>query len=307
MGITINRPIFFQYLNYMEENNNKVYCVNHNQNKINNNNYSINQVETKHNEFNYIISNKELIENLNENQIYDMLLKIKTYTIEELNDLSYKKALKIDKRSYCQYYISLIYTKHLLFFSFMPSFDYNSRIIKIYLFFFNFTVNFIVNALFFNDDTMHKIYTEKGSFNFIYNLPQIIYSSLISSLVINLIHFLALTNSIFIDLKQKKKKQNINNKAEEAKRLIKLKMLLFFFTNLMLLIFFWFYLGCFCAVYKNTQLHLIKDTLISLGTSMIYPFLTCILPGFLRMASLKVKKHDKECMFKFSKALQYLI
>ena len=84
-------------------------------------------------------------------------------------------------------------------------------------------------------------------------------------------------------------------------------MFLFFFINLILLMFFWFYLGCFCAVYKNTQLHLIKDTLFSLGTSMIYPFLTCIFPGILRIASLRVKKHDKKCMFKLSKAFQYLL
>ena len=32
---------------------------------------------------------------------------------EELNDLNYILALRFDKRNYCQYYISLLRTKHI--------------------------------------------------------------------------------------------------------------------------------------------------------------------------------------------------
>ena len=236
-----------------------------------------------------------------------MFLKLKRNTPVELNNLTYKKAIKKDKRSFCQYYISLIQTKHLLFFSLIPAFDYNSRIIKIFLFFFNFTVNFIVNAFFFNDDTMHKIYSDKGSFNFIYNIPQILYSALISGFINALIQGLALTGPIFITLKEKTNKGNIKEKAEETKKIIKIKLFLFFAVNLILLITFWFYLGCFCAVYKNTQIHLIKDTLISFGTSMLYPFILYFFPGIFRIPALNDKKKDKEFMFKISKAIQLLI
>lgn len=78
-----------------------------------------------------------------------MFLKINKRTDSELNSMDYKEAIQEDKRNYWEYYLSLVRTKHLLFFSFWPSFDYNSRILKIYLFFFNFTVSFFVNALFF--------------------------------------------------------------------------------------------------------------------------------------------------------------
>ena len=63
----------------------------------------------------------------------------KNYTLEysesELNFLSYKIALKKDKRTYCQYYWSLLKKKHIILFSFYPNKDYNSQIIKIFLFF----------------------------------------------------------------------------------------------------------------------------------------------------------------------------
>ncbi len=60
-------------------------------------------------------------------------------------------------------------------------------------------------------------------------------------------------------------------------------------------------------MYKNTQIHLIKDTLISFGTSMLYPFILYFFPGIFRIPALNDKKKDKEFMFKISKVIQLLI
>ncbi len=57
-------------------------------------------------------------------------------------------------------------------------------------------------------------------------------------------------------------------------------------------------------VYKNTQIYLIKDTLISFGTSMIYPFALYIIPGIFRIHSLKGK--NKEYIYNFSKIVQII-
>ena len=241
---------------------------------------------------------------LNEEQIYQIFLLIYKYIDYEINSLSYKDAIQLDNRNYFMYYISLIRTQHLLFFSFLPSFDYNSQILKIFLFFLNFTINFTVNALFFNDDTMHKIYIDGGSFNFIYNIPQILYSSLISGLFNSIIRMLALSDSNLIELKNKSNKQNIISKASQVRNALKVKFVLFFIISFILLVLFWFYLACFCAVYKNTQIQLIKDTLISFGTSMLYPFGIYLLPGIFRIISLKGKNRD--FLYNFSKLLQMI-
>ena len=75
----------------------------------------------------------------------------------EINSFEFEDTLKLDKRSYFQYYFSLLKYNHPLMFSFCSYNDYNSRIIKIFLFFFSFSSDLTINALFFNDDTMHKI------------------------------------------------------------------------------------------------------------------------------------------------------
>ena len=147
-------------------------------------------------------------ETLKEVELYKLYKKVYTKTDNELNDLSYKDALKYDKRTYFTFYCSLVKSNHLLFFSFFSKFDFNSRIIKIYLFFFNFATFFFVNALFFTDETMGKINIDGGSFNFLYNLPQILYSSIISSIINTLIRMFALTENSFIEYRNTIKKVN---------------------------------------------------------------------------------------------------
>ena len=122
-------------------------------------------------------------------------MKLKTkeimkYTDEELNQLSYDLALKYDNRTYCQFYCSLIKTRHNLIFSFCYNNDYNSRIIKIDLFFIDFVLDLTVNALFFDDDTMHKIYEDKGKFDLLYQLPKILYTSIIITILDTLLKYL---------------------------------------------------------------------------------------------------------------------
>ena len=154
------------------------------------------------------------------------------------------------------------------------------------------------------NDTMHKIYTDGGSFNFIYNIPQILYSALICGFLNGIINLLALSDSSFVLLKNKSNKNNVRTKAKEIVSILKIKFAFFFVINLVLLVGFWFYLGCFCAVYKNTQIHLIKDTLISFATSMLYPFALYFIPGIFRISTLKGK--NKTIMYNFSKLIELL-
>ena len=235
-----------------------------------------------------------------------MYLSLMRYNEYELNTLPYDRAILIDKRSYIIFYFSLLKTKHLFMFSFYPSNDYNSSIIKIFLFFFSFTIYFTINGLFFDDATMHRIYEDRGSFNFIYQIPQIIYSFLISSILNSLIKSLSLSEKNILILKQEKNIENLEKKARETLECLYYKFISFFITSFILLLFFWYYLGCFCAVFQNTQLHLIKDSLISFGLTLLYPILLYLIPGIFRIPALRAEKKDRETMYKFSKIIQLI-
>ena len=57
-------------------------------------------------------------------------------------------------------------------------------------------------------------------------------------------------------------------------------------------------------IYENTQIHLIKDSVIGFGLSLIYPFGIYLIPGIFRIPALRAQKKDKEYMYKFSKITQ---
>ena len=230
--------------------------------------------------------------------------KKKEFTDEEINELNYELAMKYDKRTFGMYYISLLRTKHNFIFSFFYNKDYNSKIIKYDLFFINFVIYYGVNAPFFNDDLMHKIYDKKGSYDIINQIPSIIYSTIISSALNALLKLLSLSSKDIINFKKKKSQENIKTRKKNLKFKLKVKFILFFIIGFILLIFFWYYISMFCVIYRNTQLHLIKDTLISFGLSLLYPFGIYLIPGLFRIPALKNHKRNNIYLYKISKVLQ---
>ena len=125
------------------------------------------------------------------------------FTDLEMNSFIYEEALKKDTRSCTQYYISLLRTKHPLIFTFYPTKDYNSLVIKISLLLFSIDFYYVINTLFYNDLIIHKIYENQGIFSFVYRIPQIIYSTLISTFIKLIIEILSLSEQTVFKIKKK--------------------------------------------------------------------------------------------------------
>ena len=213
--------------------------------------------------------------------------------IQEMNALDYKVALLIDKRSYTQYYCSLIRKKQIIIFTFVPIDDYNLVSLKISLFLLSFSLYMTVNAFFFTDNTMHQIYKNTKDEVLLYHIPQILYSSLICSVVNTILKQLSLSEINLLTIKQVRQMNKSYKRAKEVRGYLTIKFIAFFIVSFILAIFYWYFISCFCAVYINTQLILIKDSLISFGVSMFYPFAINLLPGIFRIPSLRAKKKIK--------------
>ena len=151
---------------------------------------------------------------------------------------------------------------------------------------------------------MHNIYVSNGTFDIAYQLPKIIYSSLISMLLNILLKMLALSNDAVLKFKQNKSEVNINEKGKSLNKLLSIKFVLYFIISFIFLIFFWYYISMFGAIYRNTQFHLLKDTALSFILSLIYPFGIYLIPGFFRLPALADPNKKKECLYKFSQILQ---
>ena len=93
----------------------------------------------------------------------------------------------------------------------------------------------------------------------------------------------------------------------KLKKCLKIKFILFFIFTFLLLPLFWYYVSIFCVIYRNSQFHVIKDTSISFGLSLSYPIGLCLLPGILRIPSLKAPRKNKKCLYKLSQFIQNVL
>ena len=153
---------------------------------------------------------------------------------------------------------------------------------------------------------MNNIYDDNGIFNFLFQLPQILFSSIISVVINMILEKLTMTEEQIIDMKQEEDKEKLVKTAKKMKKCFKIKIIIFLGLSSILMLFFWYFISCFCAVYKNTQLILIEDTFISFFTSMIYPFGFKLLPGLFRIPSLRAAKKDQKCNYRISRILNFL-
>ena len=155
-----------------------------------------------------------------------------------------------------------------------------------------------LNVFFFSDDTMHKMFLDYGKYNFFQQIPQIVYSTIVSQLIEVFLCYLSLTDKYYYQIKS----LNINSKYGILKivKCIRLKIYFFYnFTGIMLS-FYWYIITCFCAVYTNTQNAFIKDSFLSFLLGLAYPFVLYLIPTALRIISIRYYKGKLSIIYKIS-------
>ena len=243
--------------------------------------------------FNLEIEDK-IIEN-NQNKLDDF----------ELNQLEYDEAIIQDKRSFINIYFSLLKREHKIIFTFFICNDHNLFYIKLSRFIFLVATDMAMNAFFFADETMHKLYISYGKYDVFQQIPQIVYSTIISNLMEVFICFLSLTDTYIYEIK--KLEQTVKNQKKVVKifRCINIKLIIFFIFTFILFGFYWYIIVLFCAIYANTQGAFIKDTLFSFLLSLILPFVLYLIPSGLRLCAIRSEKKKLGCIYKLSDIIPF--
>ena len=220
---------------------------------------------------------------------------------EELNSLEYQYAIKIDKRSFCKVYFSFLKKQNIFIFclSYCCN-DYNLSIMKISLLLFQISLFIIINAFFFTDNTLNYIYEKKNKFDLSFMIKQLGLAFIICYGINIIFKILVRSDSRIIEIKL------ANKNLLDGIKCLKYKFIIYYILSLMIIFFGWFYISCFCAVFYNTQIILLKCALYSLASTFVYPFFICLISSSIRICSLKDEKMDKRCLYGFSKILSYI-
>ena len=144
--------------------------------------------------------------------------------------MNYENALINDKRNFLQYYWSLLKKKHLIILTFISNDDYNVFLLKFSLFILSLALFFSINTLFYRESTFHQIFTEKGKYNLIYQIPQVLYSTLISFVMTLILKKLSLSQNELIAIKKELDYPKSKKLAEKTKKCLEVKLYIFLFN-----------------------------------------------------------------------------
>ena len=214
----------------------------------------------------------------------------------ELNNSKYEKALELDKRTLSQVYWSRLKSKHLIIYTFFSCNDYNLLYIKISRFIFLICTSMALNVFFFFDISMHKIYLDYGNYNFIKQLPQMLYSTLVSLIIEILIGILSFTD---INIYQIKHMKQVNvDKIDLIFKRVRIKLILYFIITFLLFLFYWYFISAFCAVYNNTQIIYVKNFVSSFSIGLLYPFIIQFAFALIRIFTLRKNTKVRRVLYK---------
>ena len=193
-----------------------------------------------------------------------------TISNADLDLIDYNTAIIKDKRNFIKTFLSISQRRQIFIFCFTK--DHNILALKIGLFIFCLINYFVVNLFFFNDTVIHKIYLDKGKYNFGYQIKFILLSALISCI------FLYIGKFIFTFNKSPKLLIQIIKCIDFSLIII-----------ILLFIFYWIYIGSFFCVYIKTQKHLIINFVITIVVCCIYECILTIIACILRKISVSKK------------------
>ena len=224
---------------------------------------------------------------------------------EEANELSYEKALRKDKRSFCQYYCFILKSGHIILNVFLRKDDYNLFSVKLGLLFMAFPINLTFNIFFYTSKNIKYTYI-KGINDVTVVLKNLLYSvlsSIFSTIFLILLKLLCLTHNSIRKLRKIKNVSIARKKAISLLKCIKFRLLIYYILSYLFLLIFGYYVICFCAIFENIQIELIKSMLYSWVLYLIYPFIIYFINSIIRIISLKCRT---KCLYRINHFLQYL-
>ena len=219
--------------------------------------------------------------------------------------MEYDEAIKLDKRTFCRYFLDSIEEKQSFAYTFIASDPINTRMIKFILFSLNINLYFVVNGLFFSEKFISELYhIDEEKENFFIFLPRtidkIIYTTIVAIFIGYLTDFFFLNEDKIKGIFKREKDNKIILKRSIALLIkeIQKRYISFIIMTFVIFLFSLYYILCFNYVYPKTQIEWIKSSILIIIVLQIISILKCLFETIFRFLSFKC---ESEKLYKVSK------
>ena len=234
---------------------------------------------------------------------YDHLIDRTDDNVEkrELNNIPYRQALRIDKRSFFQILLSVLSNQIEFLSLFLYRHPYSHFTLTISIYLFELLLDLTMNCFLYTDDIVSEKYHNDGNLSMFTTLSLSFISNIISSIVVFIIakltNYPEIIESIIFNVKNKRK--YIENIARLFKY-IKLRLGLFYFLQITFIVIMTYYLFIFCTVYHKSQSSIMVNYIVGACISLSISVGLTLIISILRAISIKYHYYQ---LFNISKYL----
>ena len=222
---------------------------------------------------------------INSNLIYEDTEK-ESENINNYNKLTYKKAIKFDKRNLCQIFGNRILDKIELI-----NILRTKEIKEIYLskYFLFLLIDVTVNALLISDYVISYKFHHNGKIDFNIILVVTICSNFLSLFIEHYLSLLIIHEKVIERIKEINQEEIFLNLYKRFFRIIIFQIIIFLILSIILILFCFYYLVIFCFINYQTQNYLIKIYLISLAEAILIEIIIALIVSCSRKLGINIK------------------
>ena len=263
-----------------DKNNKEKYCENYESNE------SKKLDKNSSDNIKNMINDLDLIIDFN----YDHLIDRTDEDVEkrELNNIPYRQALRIDKRTFWEILLSVLANQIEFISLFLYRNPYSHYTLTISVYLFELLLDLTVNCFLYTDDVVSEKYHNDGNLSMFTTLSLSFISNVASSIVVFIIAKLTnypdIIESIIHNVKDKKK--YIENIIRLFKY-IKLRLGFFYFLQLSIILVMTYYLFIFCTVYHQSQSSIMVNYIVGACISLAISVGLTLIISILRVISIK--------------------
>ena len=221
---------------------------------------------------------------------YDHLIDRTDENVEkrELNNIPYRQALRIDKRSFWEILLSVLANQIEFISLFLYRNPYSHYTLTISVYLFELLLDLTMNCFLYTDDVVSEKYHNDGNLSMFTTLSLSFISNVASSIVVFIIAKLTnypdIIESIIHNVKDKKK--YIENIIRLFKY-IKLRLGFFYFLQISIVLVMTYYLFIFCTVYHQSQSSIMVNYIVGACISLAISVGLTLIISILRFISIK--------------------
>ena len=205
--------------------------------------------------------------------------------IENLNELPYFQAIKVDKRNIFSIFLSVLLEKIELIDLFAGK--HKIVILLIFQYILSLLIDLFLNAFLYTDEVVSNKYHNNGQLDIIVSLTISLLSNIISSIICSVLNFSKGVEEKLEQIMEIKDQFHYLYAFNIFIKMVKIKVFLYFLMDIFIILFSFYYIIIFCIVYKKSQISLLINYLMSIVEALIVSIFVSIIVAITRTIGLK--------------------